>query len=488
MKFEDFLKLIYEIVSIILNLLWHLAKFLYRLITGWRPEPAEPELNNHYQAALAPVKRVLSEDGDGYCLNGKYCTSAHTALQGGIAIGGSGYGKTSCVLQPTLYNMVDHSVIIHDSSQELAKNTLGFHYLHGFEIKVLNYDKPERSDGYNPISRVRSITDAQKVSDLLIKNSLGNDTGSGNFWNLQASAFLTMLILLVLKEQRPEVRNLTNTKHLLDSYSSGSLDNLVAKSGDRFILQEYKNFLSYDQKVISSIVATCRSALNLWNSPNIQLLTSFDSIDFKAFRKQKTSLYIQNSTLSLPFYSIITSLFFEQFFAELMEELPCEDDLNTYFLIDEFSSLYIPSIQLAVSNLRKFKANCFLVVQSEHQIKHTYGDNQATSILQNLYSRVYFPGQDMQTCQSISNRLGKREVEIEDEETGKKTKRIRELLTAQEVYELGQNRALVFVGTQAIYTNMYPFYENKRLKQFSQLPAPEITSKLPWQTVPLITL
>ena len=80
MKFEDFLKLIYEIVSIILNLLWHLAKFLYRLITGWRPEPAEPELNNHYQAALAPVKRVLSEDGDGYCLNGKYCTSAHTAL------------------------------------------------------------------------------------------------------------------------------------------------------------------------------------------------------------------------------------------------------------------------------------------------------------------------------------------------------------------------------------------------------------------------
>ena len=297
-----------------------------------------------------------------------------------------------------------------------------------------------------------------------------------------------MLILLVLKEQRPEVRNLTNTKHLLDSYSSGSLDNLVAKSGDRFILQEYKNFLSYDQKVISSIVATCRSALNLWNSPNIQLLTSFDSIDFKAFRKQKTSLYIQNSTLSLPFYSIITSLFFEQFFAELMEELPCEDDLNTYFLIDEFSSLYIPSIQLAVSNLRKFKANCFLVVQSEHQIKHTYGDNQATSILQNLYSRVYFPGQDMQTCQSISNRLGKREVEIEDEETGKKTKRIRELLTAQEVYELGQNRALVFVGTQAIYTNMYPFYENKRLKQFSQLPAPEITSKLPWQTVPLITL
>ena len=76
----------------------------------------------------------------------------------------------------------------------------------GYDIKVLNFAKPEISTCYNPLERANTLSDIQKVSSLLIENAMGGKT-KDPFWNTQAVALLSMLIN-ILKKQDKSFQNL----------------------------------------------------------------------------------------------------------------------------------------------------------------------------------------------------------------------------------------------------------------------------------------
>jgi type IV secretory pathway TraG/TraD family ATPase VirD4 len=310
-----------------------------------------------------------------------------------------------------------------------------------------------------------------------VKNTLGESSGDNIFWNTQTISLLSLLISL-LKKQEPRFCNMANLKYLVDNFKSNPdlCDSLVAQSGDEDIIREYKNFISYEPRVLNNIISSCRSSLILFGDPNIQKITSFDSIgDFDNLRREKKAIYIQNKTAEMAYFAPLSSLLLEQAFASIMDRIPSPTEKTIFILIDEASALVTPTLQVGLSNFRKFQCSVVLGYQDYNQVIHSYGRNNAEAIKANCFMRIYFGNQPIETCREIESMLGKFEVE---DENGRY--KVKNLMEASDIRSIPTNTALVFLGSKsAVFAKLTPFFEQKKLLKYSQMALPERTIQIP---------
>lgn len=442
-----------------------------------------------YDASFLPASALLSSYNKGFCLTGIKSLTVKDSYQHALVVGGSGSGKSTVVIIPTIYTMAQHghSLCIHDPSGEIHTATAPYLQSKGYNVLMLHFANPNVSDGYNPIQRAITSSDIYKVATVLVQNSLGK-SGNDAFWNSQAISFIALFIA-ILKKGEIKYQTLTNVKQLIDSFQAEPefVDAIVAKCKDPIILKEYKNFLTTEKKVMANIISTCRSALMLFADEAIQHVTSFDTINFDSFRNEKTVLFIMNKTADLPYYAPLTSTFFLQFFSHIMSSpIPKGNEKNIFFLIDETSSLYLPTtLQIALANLRKYRCGLMLVIQDFNQLQHLYGNNEAEAIRANCFAKVYFPGQPIDTAKELESMLGKREFENVD---GKKQSRV--LLTADEIRTMDKDHTLLFCGAhRAIHAFIKPYYKRHLFKQYSKTIGDVIVeNKAPFTTLPIIGL
>lgn len=422
---------------------------------------------------------LLSRYNKGLCLTGNRHATLADSVMHGLVVASSGSGKSVTVLMPSAFNLAKHGnrVIIHDPAGEIALNTAGYYSEQGYEVQYLNFADANNSVGYNPLAFAHSISDIQKICSLLVRNSLG-DGGKDPFWNNSATTCLVLFCLLA-QSLGKEYYHFPAVKHLLETamIDSKPLDLIITRAAakDPVILQEYKLFLAMEAKVRANVLQTCRAALNIFANPEVARITSVNTIDFSEFRKRKIVIYIQNKIHDIKFYSVLTSCFCEQFFGSLMSSLPTKKDGYVFFLIDEFSSLYLPSIMVALSNLRKFQAGVLCVIQDYNQIKHIYGVHQAEAIRTNTYAKVYFGNQPLEICKELEQLAGRYE---ETDDNGKTT--VKTLITAEHIRRLPKNHALIFMGANLpIYAVMKPFYKHSQYSQYATIPQPTPDNNTP---------
>ncbi len=470
-----------DIIENLFKLIFELLTEIFKLIFNISP-PRKTELD----ANFLKTSKLLSRWNKGFCLNGTKHLTIKQSHMSAMVLGGSGSGKTVSVAIPTIFNLAKngHSLFIHDPSSELNLATSGYLEHLGYKIKIINYANPKISDGYNPMFRSTSASEIQKVATLLVRNSLG-ENNKDPFWQTQ-SVLLLSLIMRVLQKNNFWFQNLANVKRILDNMTikPESMDILVAQCNDEPILTEYKQFLIMDKKLLTSIISTARASLSIFTDPEVQVVTSFDSIDIDSFRKEKTALYINNSTGNIKYYSVLSGIMMEQCFSSLMDKLPSKEDKNVFFIIDESSSLYLPSMQIALSNLRKYKAGIMNIAQDFNQFIHLYGSYESEAIKTNSYSKVFFPGQPLNTAQELEKLLGT--FEFEDD---KGVRRTRNLMFTDEIRSMQENTSLIIAGAKrAIFTQMKPYYRNRKLKRMSSYPTSVQENKIPFDELPLIPL
>lgn len=446
----------------------------------WRTSPKR----QGYHSDFLPPTDLASRYNFGFSITGNRFLTTKISHTHCLAMGASGTGKTVSVGLPSAYNLIKngHSICIHDPSGELLYKISGYATAKGYRIVVLNFADATVSDGWNPLHRAHCMSDYMKICSALVRNALGKG-GDNAFWNVQATSFLA-LMCGIAKTLGGEYNNFANVKQLVELFiiDSKKIDALIAKSGEPELIQEYKLFLSLDQRVMSNVIATCRAACSLWVDNHIKTMTSFDTIDFASFRKEKTILFIRTNTADMQYYSVLTSLFMQQFFGSIMEQLPEKKDKHIFFIIDEASSIYLPeTLQIALSNLRKYNSGILLILQDYNQLRHLYGNAQAEAIKTNCYTRIYFPGQPIDVCRDLEQMLGK--YQYEDKQGRSQT---RQLLTADEIQTMEEDHALIFcTGKRACYAKMKPYYRHWKYNGYSKYPLPELTSKVPFDTVPL---
>ena len=437
-----------------------------------------------YKASFASSWSLLSPWNYGFNLTGNKKLSVKNSFQNALIVASTGMGKTTVVLLPSLFSM-QGSYIIHDPSGEVFLKSSGYLKSKNQEIKILSFNNPQISCGYNPLARANSNSDVQKIASMLVENSLGGHGKSGDpFWTNMAVSLLTMLIM-ILKTQEKEYQNLFNVRHLLNQMGGNPevVDNLFSQYADTVLFAEYKSFIAYDEKVISGTIASCKAALNIFNDPAVAKVTSFDNLNMDEFRTKPTALYIQNSVADQKYYSVLTSIFFEQFFGYVMSRFPQKEEQHIFFLIDEASSLRLPTLQLALSNIRKNSSGILLIVQDFNQIINAYGKHEADAIRANCFAKMYFSGASLETAKELEQILGK--YEYKDKENSKV---VRPLMTNDEIRTMKANQALLICGHhQPIKAKLTPYYKNLKYKNYPLIPPPVLLSSVP-ETLPILNL
>ncbi len=441
--------------------------------------------NKHaYKAEFVSEKDLFIEDHEGFCLTGKGNLSIKNSYQGALVVGGTGTGKSSITLLPSLYTMRS-SFIVHDPSGELFAKSAGYLTVTGYSVRTLNFTNPIASSGYNPLARVRSSSDIQKIASMLVANALGNNA-KDPFWNTQATALLSMLIS-ILKKQPEQYYNLYNVRQLLNDLGGGNtkaVDALFSRHADSVLFSEYKSFIAYDDKVISGVIATCKAALQIFSDDSIAKITSYDTLNLADFRSKPVALFVQNSIADQKYYSILTSIFFEQFFSYILSRFPEKDEQDIFFLIDEASSLRLPTLPLAVANVRKHRAGIMLIIQDFNQLVHTYGKHEADAIRANCFAKMFYTGQSLDTAKELEQTLGRFEYKDDD---GKVI--VRPLMTNDEIRTMKKNQALLICGhLSPMKATLHPYYENRKLRTYANIPAPELYNQVSIETVPILPL
>lgn len=473
--FESLIKIIIELVRLLFTLC---SKGSHSLLMR-RERPLD--------AQFAQPSSVMGSKEKGFCMfgNPRARLDVQKSCRNAIIIGGSGSGKSASTIIPSQLLLSETATTItHDPSGEIAQKVSGHLHRLGVEVLIVNFEDYVSSEGYNPLHRITTPSDAAPVAKTLVNAGLGKTVGGDSFWNSSSENLLAVMIQLLLNHE-PEYRNLANVARLVNVFSSSpaKVDVLFAKGAPPALFEEYKAIVSLPEKVIGNVCATTKAALQLFAHESIALATSYDSIDFSSLRKKRTAIFIQNSIMSMEYLAPLVTIFFRQLFESLLGPLPGKDDLPVFFLIDEASSFKLDEWPLILSNVRKWNIGILLALQERFQLEHLYGSYGAQTIESNCYTKLYFGNQSLPTARSLSELLGRFEYETE-----KGTTKVRQLLTPQEIRQLPADTALLLAGNHApMLVPLHPYYASP-LRKLVNLPSPPRASKLPWTTVPLLPL
>lgn len=433
-----------------------------------------------YKATFASEGTLLSRWWEhGFSLTGRKNISVKDSYMNALVVGSTGSGKTQATLLPSLFSM-RASYVVHDPSSELYQKSAGYMASQGYEVKVLHFSKPEISSGFNPVSRAESSADIQKLASMLVRTSLSG-AKEDPFWTSQATSLLAVLIA-ILKTQPAQYQNLYNVRQLLNQIAekpgegeSNPVDSLFTRFATPILYNEYKSIIGYDDKLLTSVVASAKSAVGIFADESVARVTATDTVDFSEFRKKPTVLYLQNSISDQKYYSVLTSIFFEQLTNYILSRFTEEGEQDIFLLIDEFSSLKVPVFPAAFANVRKHRAGIMAVVQDFNQVVNAYGKADAEAIRSNCFSKVFFGGGSLESTREISEILGKTSYMEED---GKKE--VRPLLTNDEIRMLKANRALLICGAHPpILAHVRPAYKSRRYRAYMALQTPILKGEVP---------
>lgn len=424
-----------------------------------------------YSSRFVPAWEVLTERPTGLNLTGRRGLSLERAMQHALIVGRSGVGKSSVSVLSELLTATDRtrkSYCVLDPSGELHARSSGYLNSIGFRVIKLDFGDPESPGGrFNPLERATTPTSIRMVASAVTRNALGQHA-SDPFWNTAAQTLLGNIFQLLRSQPDPEVRNLANAAYLLTKMQSApdEFDLFASRFADEETFDQIKALYASGEKLRASITATASAALSSFTDPAVALMTARDNIDFASLRATRTAFFITCPTLSSAHFQVLVNVLFEQLFTSLMSKLPKEDDLPVVFLLDEFSSVVFPSMPLVVQNARKFSIALALYCQSEASLVEAYGKSDATTIIGNCWTRVFFTAQDLNTSRNLEETLGRAE---EEDERG--AKRIVPLMTRENIRLLSERRAIVLCGNkEPVLARLVPYYRRRRLRLRSLIP------------------
>lgn len=470
--------ILYFLIKHILIGIYYVLQFIYRVFFKKKDE-------HDFKASFGSVWSLLSIWNKGLCLGSRRLT-VETSQRGGVlVVGGTGSGKTSRLLLNTALS-TKGSFVLNDPSQELYPKSSGYFHQIGKHIDVVNFVDHRVSSGYNPMYYANTFSEYRKIAHTLITNSYGSSS-KDNFWNIQSVELISMLIAIVKEVTQPLYQNLANVRHLLNLMGSKpeSVDRLFVKTESEALYESYASFLNYDQKVVSSVIATCKGALSLWGDEEIAKVTSVNTIDFDRLRREPSVIFLQARIADLSYYAPILALFHEQLFSYLMSRFKQPGEQNINILIDECSAMKLSTLQTFIANCRKHSATAMCVIQDFNQLIHHYGKYEAEAIKSNMYTKVYLPGTGigLDSARELEGILGKYTYE---DDAG--SKRARPLMTADELRLLDDKYSIVIAGNKRpVKMKLIPYYKQWKLKRRSELQAPRLQQVVP-DVVPLIKI
>lgn len=328
-----------------------------------------------------------------------------------LVCGRSGSGKSRYIVAPNLLQL-NGSYVVSDPKGQLYKEYHRYFEENDYRVLHVNFQKPEQSTKYNPISKIQNTIDILKIAHAIIYRD--ENRGPDPFWDNNSVLLLSSLIGFVYESSNipSEDKNMNTVQsflglctrkrfHTHDKDYSSQMDALMDEHNEQMLFHYSKNSWAVEQyskvannpdKTFECILSCIFSKLACYNSESIQLFLSDDELDFKTIGQEPTILFVELSDTDRSLDKLV-SLFFTQLIHELCSFADeCQNGslpIPVQLIMDDFATIVticdFPSI---LSNIRSRDISAMLMVQDLSQLEATYGKN-ANTVISNCGSCLY---------------------------------------------------------------------------------------------------
>ena len=240
-----------------------------------------------------------------------------------VVIGGSGSGKSVCVIVPNLLQ-ADTSYVVTDPDGFLYEEYGSYLQYMGYHVKCLNLIDMDRSDCYNPFTYIQGDEDIEALVETLVKNA--EIFQSQDLYYAKCESLLLCALVAYLHDHcRPEDQNFANVLRLLhDMHTDGdgpesfspvdTLFEAVRKEDpDAYAVRQYDRFKLGAGKALKPVILAAALHLKMFDSEKVCRLTNTDSLHLENIPDEKTALFVIIPTGEITF-NFLASLLCQQVF------------------------------------------------------------------------------------------------------------------------------------------------------------------------------
>lgn len=396
--------------------------------------------------------------------------------------GPPGSGKGQSYVLPNIVNNRTESMIVVDTKGENYALTAQLKRDQGYKVYMVDFRNFEH-ERYNPLDYVKNDEDAQKISEIISKNSV--EDGKQDFFTERAQKLLAGLISYVKSEFPAEQANMAKVIDIYTEYVSDAEkcnfwisempDDQPAK---KMLISVLGDLTSENTR--ASVTASFQSAISIFQLNRIQQMTMTSDFSFDAFPEEKSIVYVKISTPDNAFKPL-TSVFFSQMI-ERFFEIGDNDPLSrlktpVHFLLDEFANIgRIDNYKNTLALCRGYRMYMHTIVQNVSQLesKALYGKEDTKSILSSHSAKLILKVGEKDSAKYWSEWFGKTTISYKNtssshSKTGKTTNTStqfeqKDLLTYSDLMEMPDDRAyLLLTGQPPLKINkswQYKVYPN----------------------------
>ena len=326
-----------------------------------------------------------------------------TNAEGHISVfGGSGVGKTSAILIPTLLKWKGTSLTI-DISGDISKNV-------NIENKLV-YQPGNGTIPYNVFYQIDLVDEKSKKNELLEQLAFlmmpDNDdfSDASQFYNTGGRKILTASFIAFYFAGYDFI----DTCKMVFQSSWKDLFSKIDETKNRDAIQYINSFEGASEQNTSGCKQACDAVIKLFaTNETIQKSISrpvdgSESFDPGKLETKNVFVVIDDSKLKLyaPLLHLITAQCLE-FFSERSNE----SKTNILFCLDEFVSLGKLEITDALRKLRKKHVRIMILTQSMADIDLLYGKSERMAMMNNFSFKVILEASDTETQDYFAKLIG----------------------------------------------------------------------------------
>lgn len=416
-------------------------------------------------------------------------------------MGSSGSMKSRAFVRPTIFQCIrrGESMIITDPKGEMYEDMAELLRNEGYHVNIFNLKDQIYSDSWDCLAEVTDEVMAQVFCSVIIQNTGG--ARGDHFWDNAEMNLLKALVLYVTIEHKknglpvtmPEVYRLLTTQTVADLER---MFKILPQTHPAFV--PYSIYAQAGENVRGNVVIGLSSRIQVFQSQVTKNITSFPEIDLTRPGKEKCAYFCAISDQDATF-TFLSSLFFAFLFiklvkyADMFSKTPGKLDVPVNFILDEFSNIgSIPDFEKKISTVRSRDINISVIIQSIPQLKNRYPNDVWQEIIGNCDTQLFLGCTDEMTAKYISDRSGVATIDIQSEQTVRKTLAVaqvvpeykktesvgkRNVLTQDEVMRLPGREALVIIrGEKLLKVDKFDFTRHPMSK--SMVPS-RINSRIP---------
>lgn len=392
---------------------------------------------------------------------------SQTGLNNNILVCGcSGCGKTVSIAEPFLFETHQASLIATVTKRRLVKKYTPIFQERGYTVEDLNFVQPAKSTiSYDPMNYIKSYADITFLARAIVNaNPRKEQSFADPYWDEAATSLLSAEIAYtMMTNDHPSFTDVLDLQASL--VCKEVRGNLVTTLDDKFTQIEkadpkcfavncWNSFKQLPMSTAGCVYSSLNTTIDTIFTPELRKMFALENkVNFQKIATEKTVLFISTSPVN-PSLNSFVNMFYAQVFKRLFEYAESLPEgvlpIPVHMLCDDFATgSKVLNFAEYISIFREKGIAVTLMVQSESQLARMYGQEDATTIINNCDTYVYMGGMDLKTCCSVSERLN---------------------VPLDEVLYMPIGKECVFRrGQRPIMTTRYDTFKDERYQQVSQM-------------------